>query len=176
MSHINIEIKARYFLHNHAKDELRLRDAKYLGLDHQVDTYFKVPQGRLKLRQGNIENALVYYIREDIKGPKKSDVLLYNLPKKGTKILKQILSNVLETLVVVDKNREIYIKDNLKFHLDSVKGLGEFIEIEAIDKESNIPQEDILKDVNYYLDLFQVKKDDLIEGSYSDMLVQKHKR
>ena len=173
MSHTNIEIKARYFLHNHAKDELRLRDAKYLGLDHQVDTYFKVPQGRLKLRQGNIENALVYYIREDTKGPKKSDVLLYNLPKKGTKILKQILSNVLETLVVVDKNREIYIKDNLKFHLDSVKGLGEFIEIEAIDKESNIPQEDLLKDVNYYLDLFQVKKEDLIEGSYSDMLLKK---
>jgi hypothetical protein len=44
--------------------------------DHQKDTYYNVPDGRLKLREGNIENALIWYQR-DIARAKQSDILLY---------------------------------------------------------------------------------------------------
>ena len=41
-----------------------------------MDTYFGVPEGRLKLRQGNIENSLIAYRRPNQAGPKTSDVTL----------------------------------------------------------------------------------------------------
>ena len=34
----------------------------------------------------------------------------------------------------MDKKREIYFIHNVKFHIDNVKNLGTFIEIEAIDE------------------------------------------
>ena len=72
MSLLNIEIKARCPDAKAIRSILQSRKADFKGIDHQVDTYFKVPFGRLKLREGNIENNLIYYDREDKKGPKKS--------------------------------------------------------------------------------------------------------
>ena len=102
---INMEIKAKV----HNIDEIR----KYLlenctenkGVDHQCDTYFKVPTGRLKLREGNIENSLIFYSREDVAGIKLSSINLVKLPQ-GTDI-KRLLSNSNGVLTVVKKKREI---------------------------------------------------------------------
>jgi len=41
---------------------------KFQGLDHQIDTYFNVQKGRLKLREGNIENSLINYDRKNVSG------------------------------------------------------------------------------------------------------------
>jgi predicted adenylyl cyclase CyaB len=76
----------------------------------------------------------------------------------------------LGVLVVVDKEREIYFIDNVKFHLDKVKNLGNFVEIEAIDNK-NIGKEKLLKQCNEYMKLFSIDKKDLIAESYSDMLL-----
>ncbi len=132
MSHLNIEIKARCANPQAIRDILRSQGADFRGTDYQTDTYFKVERGRLKLREGNIENALVYYEREDQEGPKQAQVTLYpTTPGSG---LKEILTQSLGILVVVKKQREIYFIDNVKFHLDTVDGLGTFAEIEAIDQ------------------------------------------
>ena len=74
---INVEIKARCADPEQVRAVLRQRNASFAGLDRQVDTYFRAPQGRLKLREGNIENALIYYHRPNQAGPKTSDVLLH---------------------------------------------------------------------------------------------------
>jgi adenylate cyclase class 2 len=76
MAHINIEIKAKCFHPEKVEAFLLANGARYAGLDHQKDTYFNVPAGRLKLRQGNIENSLIFYNRPDQQGPKQSDFLL----------------------------------------------------------------------------------------------------
>lgn len=39
----------------------------------------------------------------------------------------------MDKLVVVDKMREIYFIDNVKFYFDKVEGFGIFVEIEVID-------------------------------------------
>ena len=79
--HLNIEIKARC-QHQEAIRQLLLeRDADFRGTDHQIDTYFEVPNGRLKLREGNIENNLIHYHRPDQAGPKASEVHLYKTPE-----------------------------------------------------------------------------------------------
>ena len=56
MKHINIEIKAKCFHPQKVEAFLLSAAANFVGLDQQRDTYFQVPNGRLKLRQGNIEN------------------------------------------------------------------------------------------------------------------------
>src|SRR5512142_3412134 len=101
---INVEIKARCHHPDRVRDVLRSRQARFAGLDHQVDTYFYVREGRLKLREGNIENSLISYRRGNQAAPKTSDVLLYAVtPNSG---LKEILSRVFGVLAVVDKQRE----------------------------------------------------------------------
>ena len=72
MPHLNIEIKARCADQQAIRDILRAQGADFRGTDYQTDTYFNVGYGRLKLREGNIENALVYYEREDKAGPEAS--------------------------------------------------------------------------------------------------------
>src|SRR3989344_860785 len=135
MPHLNVEIKARCNNHEKIRGILISKDADFKGIDHQIDTYFKVPDGRLKLREGNIENYLIFYEREDKEGPKQSNVNLFEVQPNSP--LKDILTNALGILAVVDKQREIYFIDNVKFHIDTVKNLGTFVEIEAIDKEWN---------------------------------------
>lgn len=168
MPHINIEIKARCNDHSHIRDILNSLDARFVGLDHQIDTYFNSQNGRLKLREGNIENSLIYYQRADSADPKLSNVILFNTEPDSP--LKDILTHSIGTKIIVDKKREIYFVDNVKFHIDSVRGLGDFIEIEAIDETGNIGMDRLLEQCNYYLNLFNIDDADLVSGSYSDLL------
>lgn len=170
MQHINIEIKARCSNQDKIRDILKSEGSDFKGTDHQIDTYFKVSGGRLKLREGNIENSLIFYNREDKEGPKQSDVTL--LKVDADKSPKEILSQALGVLVEVDKQREIYFIDNIKFHLDTVKGLGTFVEIEAIDEDGSMGKEKLLEQCNQYLEKFEIKEKDLISVSYSDMLLE----
>lgn len=171
MKHLNIEIKAKCNDHEKIRAILKLRNAEFKGIDHQIDTYFKVNNGRLKLREGNIENFLVFYEREDKEGPKQSDVILFKSDPNSS--LKDILLTSLGALVVVDKQREIYFIENVKFHIDTVKNLGTFMEIEAIDSDGSFGKEKLLERCQNYLDMFGIQKDDLISVSYSDILLQK---
>jgi predicted adenylyl cyclase CyaB len=169
--HLNIEIKARCSAPQQVRDILEQQGAEYKGLDHQVDTYFKVNNGRLKLREGIIENALVFYEREDQSGPKGSNVVLYStIPGSN---LKSILMNACGALVVVDKLRHIYFIDNVKFHVDEVKDLGSFCEIEAIDKTGEIGRDKLLQQCEKYIKLLGIKDEDLVSCSYSDLLLEK---
>src|SRR3989344_6657644 len=112
MSHINIEIKAKSNNQDKIRDILKSRNADFKGIDHQIDTYFNVNFGRLKLREGKIENFLIYYDREDKEGPKQSNVILFKSDPKSS--LKEILKTSLGALIVVDKQREIYFIENVK--------------------------------------------------------------
>jgi len=172
--HINIEIKAKSENQDYIRIILRSKDANFKGIDHQIDTYFRVPSGRLKLREGNIENYLIGYARNNKSGPKQSKVSLYKCEPKSS--LKEILTKSLGILAVVDKRREIYFIDNVKFHLDYVKGLGKFVEIEAIDYKGNVGKKKLLSQCNYYIDLFKISQKDLISDSYSDLLMKKQNK
>lgn len=173
MGHINIEIKAKSNNLNRVRQILKSKKADFKGIDHQIDTYFKINSGRLKLREGNIENYLIHYQREDQEGPKQSNVTLFKSPSDPA--LKDILTKSLGVLVVVDKQREIYFIENVKFHIDEVKGLGSFIEIEAIDKDGSIGKEKLTEQCNQYMKLFDIKDVDLISCSYSDLLLNLNK-
>ena len=171
MEILNIEIKAR------CGDAAKMRSillglhADARGTDRQVDTYFKVPAGRLKLREGNIENSLIFYSRSNQEGPKRSDVALCKTPA-GLQ-LREVLAKALGVLVTVDKRREIYFIGNVKFHIDTVPELGSFVEIEAIDTDGSLGAEKLRLQCEEYMALLGIAKEDLLSNSYSDMLLDK---
>lgn len=170
MSILNIEIKARCDQPDRIRNILREHHADFKGTDHQIDTYFDVPEGRLKLRQGTIENNLIFYKRNNQSGPKASNINL--VPAKHPEKLHTLLSNALGTQVVVDKKREIYFINNVKFHIDQVKELGSFVEVEAIDEDGTIGEEKLRDQCQKYLELFDISDGQLIAHSYSDMLLR----
>jgi len=169
MSHVNIEIKARCEHPDKIREILHSHNADFKGTDHQIDTYFKSPNGRLKLRQGAIENNLIHYNRSDQKGPKQSNVSLFPVQSESD-TLRHVLKEAMNIWKIVDKKREIYFIDNVKFHIDTVKNLGHFVEIEAIDTDGSHTVEKLKGQCDYYLNLFQIKQADLLTGSYSDMV------
>ena len=166
---LNIEIKARCADPANILDALKKAGAEYKGCDHQVDTYFEIPKGRLKLREGNIENNLIYYRRNDQAGPKRSEVILYPASKESG--LKEILAEVNGVKVVVDKQRHILFIGNVKFHVDEVKELGNFIEIEAIGEPGQ--EEELNRQCRLYLDKLGIADEDLLHDSYSDIILRK---
>jgi adenylate cyclase class 2 len=169
----NYEFKARVDDLQEYERKLLTIDPEFRGTDHQTDTYFNVKRGRLKLREGNIENALINYDRDDIAGSKKSDVILYRHTPDDA--LKDILVRQLGIRVIVSKIRRIYFKGNVKFHFDTVEGLGSFIEVEAIDERDEFTIKQLKAQCDHYLHFFGVTKNQLVDKSYSDMLKSKTK-
>lgn len=168
--HINFEFKARTTRLQELEERLQAYEPVFKGTDHQIDTYFNVPHGRLKLREGAIENALIHYQRHNIAGAKQSDVLLYEHQPQPT--LKQVLTAALGVKVVVDKQRRIYFIENVKFHFDVVKELGTFVEVEAIDKDGTIGLEKLQEQCRHYSRLFELGEGDFVAESYSDLLLK----
>jgi predicted adenylyl cyclase CyaB len=169
--HINFEFKARHNNIGEAENILQQRNPRFVGEDHQIDTYFNVPNGRLKLREGTIEQSLIFYERTDTAGAKQSNVTLYNHQPDPS--LKQVLAQALGIKTVVDKKRKIYFIENVKFHFDCVDGLGEFVEVEAIDKDGSIGLDKLKEQCRHYQALLGVQDDDFMAESYSDMLLAK---
>lgn len=170
MAILNVEIKARCSNSERIEKILLERDARFIGIDDQVDTYYLVNNGRMKLREGTIENALIFYQRDNTSGPKSSNVILYK--SKPESSLKQLLTKSCGVLCVVDKTRKIFFIENVKFHIDEVKELGSFVEIEAIDEHNTIGKEKLQEQTEDYLRLFDIQESDLVAVSYSDLLLK----
>jgi adenylate cyclase, class 2 len=173
MSYLNVEIKAKCNAPEKVRNYLLANNAVYKGVDLQTDTYFKVPNGRLKLRQGNIENNLIYYERTNQAGPKQSHFQLVKV--EDAEGLKAALAKANGIKVVVEKRREIYFIANVKFHIDEVPGLGSFVEIEAGNLTINLSKDDLQHQCEQYMAAFEIEESDLLETSYSDMLMEKNK-
>jgi len=162
-----VELKARY-------EDLGKARGLLLGADHvttvrQVDTYFSLGERRLKLRSvaGAKEGQLVYYERPDVGGVKESRVLLASVP--DAQAVREILSQILPVKAEVRKTREIYRFQGVQVHLDTVRGLGKFIEFEKVlpgesDRDAARTQLESLKAY------FQITDEDLMASSYSDLV------
>ena len=74
-------------------------------------------------------------------------------------------------MVVVDKEREIYFIDNIKIHLDQVKGLGTFLEIEAQSEDGDKSEGLLNRQCVQLMDELGIRNEDLVNESYSDLLL-----
>ncbi len=171
MKLLNFEFKARLKDLSKARTTLKKLDARFVGTDRQVDTYFHAPRGRLKIRAGRIENALIHYQRSNSAQARRSEVELMLLPRRNS--VRLILAGALGVLAVVDKRREIYFVGNVKIHLDRVRGLGTFVEVEAMTRSGDIKK--VRAQAVKFRELFAVSSGDIVPQSYSDMILSKRK-
>ncbi len=171
--HLNFEWKATAVNSNELEEKLKSLQPTYAGEDVQTDTYFNVATGRLKLREGNIENALIQYQRSNTAGAKTSEVILYQHQPDAN--LKAALAAALGIKVVVQKRRKIYFVENVKIHFDVVKNLGTFIEVEAIDAAGTIGIERLKEQCAFFTAFFNIQPHHFIAASYSDLILMQLK-
>jgi predicted adenylyl cyclase CyaB len=172
MKCLNFEFKARLNNEQQVRAALKRLDARFVGTDHQIDTYFRVPSGRLKVREGRLENALIFYRRSNVRRARQARVEMMLLPRRNS--LRAILARSLGILAVVDKRREIYFVKNVKIHLDRVHRLGKFLEVEAISRTDDVKK--IRSQARQFQELFGVTAKDIVAESYSDLILAKRPR
>ncbi len=174
--HKMIELKARVGDQDFLRKKLSALGAQYVGAFRQTDLYFKVPEGRLKLREVEDDRTaeLIYYERENIPGPKRDTAFIIKI--KEPEDLKKILKKILTPLTVIEKVREIYQYQGTQIHLDTVKKLGKFVEFER--KTSDDPK--VVEKDRQLLEKLMIKLEidpsNLEILSYSDLLRPKHER
>ena len=166
----NFEFKAKVDDIEKYESKLLTLNPIFKGLDYQTDTYFNVREGRLKLREGNIENSLINYDRENVFGSKESQIILYQ--HEPNVALKNILTKQLGVKIIVSKKRKIYFIDNVKFHFDLVERLGTFIEVEAIDNKQEFTIEVLKEQCNKYFSFFELTEQNIVDKSYSDLILE----
>lgn len=162
----NIELKAWLRDRTAALEACRALGARAQGDIQQADTYFRVAEGRLKLRV-NVpgEAQLVFYRRADEPGPKGSDYTLVTVAPE----LRQQLAEALGVVAVVDKVRTLYLWENVRIHLDRVEGLGDFIEFEAV-LTDGYDDADGHRKLARLQEAFEIRPNDLVPQSYVDLL------
>jgi predicted adenylyl cyclase CyaB len=164
----NIEIKARVKNISEFKSRAQALSNTPVEVIPQEDTFFNVPQGRLKLRVlAPDRGQLIYYQRADQGGPKRSDyhIALTSDPES----LKHVLSLAYGIRGVVKKTRYLYLAGQTRIHVDDVDGLGQFMELEVVlregqdDAEGQAIAEGLMSRLG-------VERTDLLEGAYMDLI------
>lgn len=127
----NVEIKARIASIDALLPRARALadgDARRLRQD---DTFFRVPHGRLKLREfGDGSAELIHYHRPDTGAAKLSDYVRTAVPSPAS--MREALERALGTVGRVRKQRLLLMAGATRIHLDRVEDLGEFIELEVV--------------------------------------------
>jgi adenylate cyclase class 2 len=165
-----VELKAKVDDHDFLRKKLKTLGAEYTGSFQQLDLYFKVPEGRLKLRtvKGDSKAELIYYEREDIAGPKSDDAFILRVEEPED--LKKIHEKILTPFKVVEKVREIYQYQGTQIHLDVVKKLGKFIEFERqTSDDSGVAEKDRLI-LQKLMKTLEINPNNLETSSYSDLV------
>lgn len=153
--------------------------AIYQDTIEQRDTYFRVSRGRLKLRERwlkeqneakPVDAELIYYNRP---GKRGSRISIYDvLPVSEPELLCAMLTKALrDTLVIVEKERILYIYKNTRIHLDTVKMLGTFVELETVIDEA-MSMEDVKAEHQSVIAFLGLGALLPIPSSYSDLLMK----
>jgi adenylate cyclase class IV len=102
------------------------------GVLRQRDTYFAVSGGRLKVRQDLDAGAaeLIFYERPTATGVRTSRYI--RIPLTAPDAVRDILAGSLGIRGVVEKERRLFLYDNVRIHLDTVAGIGTFLELEGV--------------------------------------------
>jgi adenylate cyclase class IV len=164
----NIEIKARIA----DMDALAARAAAIADSGPveiaQDDTFFGCDNGRLKLRVfEDGQGELIFYRRADAGGPKVSFYVLSPTASPDTLRDALTLANGQEGRVV--KHRTLFMVGRTRVHLDRVRGLGDYMELEVVLADGESTDAGV-HEAHALMARLQVPADCLVEGAYHDLL------
>lgn len=165
----NLEIKIPLYSLKDVKHRLK---SNRIGLKEtliQKDVYYSVNSGLLKLRIENEKFSLIHYQRNEESSKRWSDYEFVNLSNGN---VEKFFSRIMKKEVVVSKIRELYLYNNTRIHLDKVKGLGSFIELETMVKNGLA---DAQKRFNNMIKILELNTENEIRASYRDLILVKQK-
>jgi homotetrameric cytidine deaminase len=165
----NVECKAHDPDPGRTLERALAAGAEDRGVLRQRDTYFAVSHGRLKLREEDPGGAtLIAYDRPDAASERVSDYRLVPVAEPGP--LRDALTAANGVAVVVVKRRRLLMfEETVRIHLDEVRGLGSFLELEAVAQ----PGSDLVREraqVARLRDALDIRDEALVAGSYANAL------
>ena len=162
----NLELKIKVESHAKLIKLLKGMNAKRMGVLNQRDIYYEVKKGLLKLRVENGSSTLIKYLRDE-KGKRWSNYELLTLTGRNPE---KYLSEILKVTTVVEKRRELFLYDNTRIHLDQVRNLGRFLELETLLIDD---RRDAQKRFNKVVRMLELDLSSQIRSSYKTLLSEK---
>ncbi len=164
----NVEFKAELRDIALARSICRAKKAAFILELRQTDTYYRVASGRLKKREtGGEPVEYIAYERADVARPRLSHFTILSeqdaFERYGTLPL--------PVWIVVRKTRELWMIGPTRIHLDTVEGLGAFIEFESLVSGSNTTDEAHAR-VAELRAAFGPAMGELIDCGYADLLAR----
>ncbi|MCL2141865.1 MAG: class IV adenylate cyclase [Methanimicrococcus sp.] len=173
---LEIEVKIK-MMHEAMKQDLIRNGAVYAGTEQQHDIYFNSPirdfsktDEALRIRSVDGKGEITY------KG-QKLDTVSKTRPEFNSPADEEMMSKILKALGFFEsgsviKSREIYNWDGFSIGFDTIKGLGEFVEIESNLK--NADHQTVQNETDrifQFLKKYGITKADSIKTSYLEMVL-----
>jgi len=170
VEHEIMELKAKVHDLEVVRRRLSHLGARLVGTFRQIDVYFNVLEGRLKLREVDGKNnaELIYYERDNTAGPKRSKVVILKI--QDPKVFKNLLKRLLKTTAIVEKVREIYRYQGTQIHLDTVEKLGNFVEFERKMPAGELVAKRNQRILEKLMEKLGINPNTLEKLSYSDLI------
>lgn len=165
----NLELKLKVSSHRKLKRILNQLGAEDRGTLNQKDIYYTVPSGLLKLRIENGNESLIYYDRNEQSKNRWSD---FNVIRFEVSEGEKFFSKMFNIEAIVQKKRELFYYDNTRIHLDTVKSLGKFMELETLVINGKA---DAKQRFNKIINLLELEESKQIRNSYKDIVIPNKK-
>ncbi|MFO7776076.1 MAG: class IV adenylate cyclase [Candidatus Hydrogenedentota bacterium] len=164
----NVEIKARVW----DADAMQRRIEEAAGtkgqLMEQEDVFFPCPNGRLKLRVFPAgRGELIHYERADTSEARPSEYRL--APVAAPSPLRAVLEAAYGRGVIVRKRRWLYWAGQTRMHLDTVEGLGDFVELEVTLTDTQTETDGVVI-AEAFAQLLGIQPGDRVPQAYADLL------
>ncbi len=167
---LNLELKVKLDSFKEVKKLLKKIKAEHTATFKQKDVYYATRAGLLKLRIENGSESIITYKRDEKSKDRFSDYcVIYFADGNGEKFF----GSVLKTEAVVEKKRLLYMYDNTRVHLDEVKGLGTFLELETLVVKG---KSDAKKRFDYIVKALELSKYKSIRKSYRDLIKAQNRK
>ncbi len=162
---VNLELKIKVKNLKEFKKKLKQIRAEYKGILNQKDIYYKTEACLLKLRRENKLYQLIKYNRNELKKNRWSNFEILKI--KGTN-MEKYFADLFEVETIVEKRRYLYLFKGTRVHLDSVKNLGDFLELETL---VNKGESDARKRFDEIINLLNLNKTQEIRTSYRNLMI-----
>lgn len=167
---VNLELKIEIDDKDAVIQNLSHIRAEFKGELNQTDVYYRFKNGLLKLRLENGTQSLIKYLRNENAGERWSDYRIISLSRDDAR---EYFKDILEEEAVVEKKRLLYLYDNTRIHIDDVKGLGSFLELETLVVNG---KKDAEKRFETIANLLALNRESEIRKSYRDLILEKQSK
>lgn len=165
---INLELKISIISYEKLIENIYLNNIELNKTLLQKDIYYKFDKGLLKLREQNGEFQLVKYNRNEKGKDRWSHYSLLFL--RGDNI-EEYLNDLFEVEVIVEKERKLFLYKNTRIHLDKVKYLGNYLELETV--VEGISKEEAIIEFQNVVNFLELDMSTQIKKSYRDLMMEK---